>query len=286
MKQTLGGNYKALLILIFGLALGLLVGCSGDGDLLSPDDTAVMNVPLDKAGNSPRASADDAVAFDDIILVVTEISIYRASDDSEDGWYSLDIWPTEYNLQDLTLGISALIADIESPAGTYDQIRLLLSEGSYIVIDGQSFDLFIPSGLSRGIQIQHDFEIIEGEEYSAALEVDAAGSVKVTGKERYTLQPVLIVQETVIDTNGTIIGVVIPVDAEAWIWTMVGSEMVSTYADLETGEFTLWPIPAGTYTLNFVPKEGTYPQMSLTDIEVIAGETTDIDVINLFGPVK
>ena len=150
------------------LTLGLLVGCSENSDPTDP--------VYEKAGTFQLTLIDAPVAFDDIVLVIQGISVHRASEDSLDGWYGMAVEPAEYHLLDLTNGISAMIADSDLPAGTYDRIRLLLARGNRVVVDGQEYRLFIPSGLKRGLKIKHEFEIVEGETYAATLDIDAARS--------------------------------------------------------------------------------------------------------------
>ena len=285
MKRIVVRNAGIATILVAALALGLLVGCSQDHDLLTPESQKVFTAPFENAGTFQLSLIDGPVDFDDFILVIKGISAHRASEDSLDGWYGMDIEPAEYHLLDLTNGVSALIADAELPAGTYNQLRLLLDEGNRVVVDGEEFDLFIPSGLKSGLKIHHVFEIVEGESYAATLDFDAARSVKVNGRGRYSMRPVVRVQE---DTSaGHIIGMTVPVEALAMVWTVAGSDTVTTFADVETGAFMLSTLPVGTYDLNFVPTgEGPYTEVSMTGVEVTAGNTTDVGTVALMIPVK
>ena len=285
MKQTHIRNAAIPMILASALVFGLLVGCSGDSDVLAPETELVKTAPYDNAGTFQLTLIDGPVDFDDFILVLRGVSAHRASEDSLDGWYGMEFEPTEYHLLDLTNGVGELIADCELPAGTYNQIRLLLADGNRIVIDGEEFDLIIPSGLKSGIKIHHVFEIVEGEDYAATLDFDAARSVQVNGKGRYSLKPVVRVQE---DTSaGNIIGTVSPASAATTVWTTVGTDTVTTFADVDTGEFMLSTLPVGTYTLTFEPTaSGPYSVVKLVGVEVTAGNTTDIGTILVLVPMK
>jgi Domain of unknown function (DUF4382) len=283
MFRNTAGKITFPLILTVALSIGLLVGCSDDNAPLTPDPDPVMSAPYDNAGTFQLTLIDGPVDFDDFILVIKGLSAHRASEDSLDGWYGIEIEPAEYHLLDLTNGVSALIADAELPAGTYNQLRLLLDEGNRVVVDGEEFDLFIPSGLKSGIKIHHEFDIVEGEDYAATLDIDAERSVKVNGRGRYRLSPRLRVQEN--DSAGCIIGLVSPVEAEAKVWTVAGTDTVSTFADVETGAFQLSALPAGEYTLNFTPTgDGPYIDAALVGVEVLAGQTTDIGTFMMIAP--
>lgn len=295
MKRTITRTVAIPLILISALACGLLIGCSGDNDPLVPVAESVnpelANPELvnpesyNNVGTFQLTLIDSPVDFDEFILVLRGISAHRASEDSLDGWYRMEIEPEEYDLLELVNGVSDLIADAELPEGTYNQIRLLLGEGNHVVIDGEKFDLIIPSGLSSGIKIHHVFEIVKGQEYRATLDFDAARSVKVDGRGRYRLKPVLRVQEN--DSAGNIIGSVTPPEAEVLIWTVAGADTVSAFADMETGEFMLSTLPAGNYILTLTPKGyGPYSEVNMPGVEVIAGDTTDVGEILVMIPVK
>ena len=273
------------LILASALALGLLIGCSGESDLLTPDAELVKTAPYDNAGTFQLTLIDAPVDFDDFILVLKGISAHRDCEDDLDGWYGLDIEPAEYHLLDLTNGVSALITDAELPAGTYNQIRLLLDEGNRVVIDGEEFDLFIPSGLASGFKIQHVFEIVEGQDYAATLDFDAARSVHLDGSGRYIMNPVVRVVEDA--SAGSISGMTFPAQALAMVWTVAGSDTVTTFADSSTGAFLLAALPTGTYNLTFTPTgDGPFVGANLIGVEVTAGNTTDIGTIMMMNVFK
>ena len=84
------------------------------------------------------------------------------------------------------------------------------------------------SSQRRGLAVKHEFDIVEGETYAATLDFDAARSVRVDGRGRYFLQPVLRVQAN--DLAGAIAGSVYPPEAGVLISTVSGPALTSTYA--------------------------------------------------------
>ena len=285
MKHLPIGKMVIPRILTCILAFSLLVGCSGDSDLLAPDTALLDTVSGEDAGALPLKALIAPIDFDDLLLAMTGISVQRANGDAADGWYDVDFETVEYSLLDLNNVVSGLISNAELPAGIYDKIYLQLAEGNRILIDGEEFDLSPPPGPESQIKIFHQFELIEGEEFNAALVFDPASLVTVNGKGIYSLKPVLRIQETT--SVGDIIGVVIPVNAEAMITTVSSIGTVVTYADMDTGEFILSALPAGTYTLTFTSTGDIYyPSLGLPGVEVTAGNTTDIGTINMMQPVK
>lgn len=281
MKQFSGSRRTLTTGLAAVLALVLIAGCSGDSSVVSPEAAAV------KSGQaSDQAALRDAPdGFEDIILVLRGISARRASDDEFDGFYGDEFDPVAYHLADLSNGIGELLNGLDLPAGHYDQIRLLLADGNRIVIGGEEFDLFVPSGQTSGIKLDYEFDLVEGGSFTATVALDVSGSIRRTGRDRYLLQPVLVVEETE-PTAGSILGVAYPAEAEAIVWTVTAAaDTVTTAADPVTGAFLLDGLPAGSYGVHFdATVEGPWMSITLVGVPVQDGEATDLGTVNLLVP--
>jgi hypothetical protein len=105
-------------------------------------------------------------------------------------WISLSDACHTYDLLALRNGISAELGLQALPAGSYGQIRLLLSEAS-IVVDGQTSPLSIPSGMQSGIKVGHGFELHAGSLTTLALDFDAARSIHEAPGRGYIMRPVI-----------------------------------------------------------------------------------------------
>lgn len=86
-------------------------------------------------------------------------------DDDEEGIITLkSTWGDDgsesisYDLLELRNGITAdLVSGADIPAGTYNQVRLIVDEEATLVAtDGSTYDLKIPSGTQTGVKIQLD----------------------------------------------------------------------------------------------------------------------------------
>jgi hypothetical protein len=87
-----------------------------------------------------------------------------------------------FNLLDLQNGVTAVLAEAALPPGRYPQLRLIVSSASVLLMDGRSFDLFVPSGSQTGLKILlADFEVAADGATTLTLDFDVSDSFIVQG---------------------------------------------------------------------------------------------------------
>lgn len=267
---------KLWLIPLFVLAAALLwfgTGCDEDDD-----------GPTDSAGSGEiRVYMTDAPAlYDSVIVDVQQVSVHIADgddDDDESGWFVIDDTPQRFDLLELSNGNEAVLAEDELEAGHYSQIRLLLGDGNYLVEDGVQHDLTVPSSQQSGLKLIHGFTIEKDQLYEIMLDFDAARSIHQTGNGQYTLRPTIrVVARSV---SGAITGIIVPNTEPTYLFTVTGDDTVGTFADLETGRFVLTALAGGTYSVQVDPVDEAWLEMTIDDVEVDEGETTDLGEIEL-----
>ncbi|NCG22425.1 MAG: DUF4382 domain-containing protein, partial [Rhodobacterales bacterium] len=128
------------------------------------------------------APADDV---DAVWLSVVEVT---ASHD-QDGWVLVSDQPTTFNLLDLQGGVVQGLGLVDLPVGTYNQVRLLLSE-AWVEVDGQEYDLDVPSGMQSGVKVNANFEVLECGEVVVDLDWDA-GAHLTLNPQGYKLRPTI-----------------------------------------------------------------------------------------------
>jgi hypothetical protein len=96
------------------------------------------------------------------------------------------------------------------PAGHYTQVRLHLTDGSNVVVDGAPHPLKVPSGMQSGYKLVGEFDVPAGGQVELTLDFDAARSVVLTGNGRYMLKPTCRVIVNPVDTIGSIMGTCFP----------------------------------------------------------------------------
>ena len=81
--------------------------------------------------------------------------------------------------------------------------------------------------------------------------------------------------------SGSIAGQVLPLDAQPTIWTVYGTDTITTYTDLQ-GFFKLMALYQGSYDVNITPLDTMlYRDTVITAIQVMANQETDIGTITL-----
>ncbi len=226
---------------------------------------------------------DNPGNFDEVVVEVLRVEVNNEQDE-ETGWVVINEPGESYNLLDLVNGAHVVLGETELEAGIYRQIRLILGDGNYVVIDGEPYDMQTPSGQQTGIKLNIDAEIREGITYTLAIDFDAHRSVVKQGQTPvgapFLLTPVIRAYAQA--ETGMISGVVEPWDAtNLTVSTVenVGDNPVSTTVEENTGAFKLLGLPEGTYSI--IVESDDFDAVTVTDIEVVAGEDTDAGTISL-----
>lgn len=257
------------IMLVFSV---ILVGCNGSGTG-SSGGTGTLEVMLH----------DAPANYEEVNVFIERVEVNNAEDDT--GWVEINSPQQIYDLLELTNGAMEVLGSKELPAGTYNQIRLILSsDGHSVVADGQEHSMFVPSGEQTGIKLNVNAEVEEDITYTLLLDFDASRSVVKTGNQQagsqYLLKPVVKATNEAI--TGNISGVVEPTDSDAFVYAIADSDTLSsTKADTANGSFKLIGLEEGAYTVSVDPTNETYQSKDTTGVEVTVGETNEIGTIEL-----
>jgi len=247
--------------------------------LVSCSDQTTNVDPVDQNGRIKMYLVDSPSALDSVIICVTRVEVHKAGSDSTSGWFVINDSTRYFDLLLLTNGASAILGDTSLAPGKYTQIRLIIGDGCYVIDQGVKHDLEIPSGSQSGLKLIHQFTIEAGKLYELLLDFNVEKSIIITGNGKYKLKPTIRVMPVVI--SGSISGQVLPLDAQPTIWTVYGTDTITTYTDLQ-GFFKLMALPQGTYDVNIIPADTLiYSDTTITNIQVIPDQDTNIGVITL-----
>jgi hypothetical protein len=189
-----------VLLPLLALCLGLTVAACDTTGSDSDDATGRLTVLL----TDTPANLDSAIVTIRRIDLVPE-DAEEGDDGDEDDESEILRFPVEerpIDLLQLQDGVTTTLADVDVPAGEYEQIRLVLGEENYVVADGERQDLQVPSGEQSGIKILLPDEVEvenDGDEIELTLDFDVHDSFVLRGNGRYLFKPTVRVQDVQIN---------------------------------------------------------------------------------------
>lgn len=239
---------KKLLLIAAAVTLTFF-SCKKD----STNGTAHMTVKL----------TDAPGAFDAVILNIKSVVVV-----TDNGEHTLNVTGGSFDLLRFRSGRDTVLAAQDIPAGTIQQIRLVLNDtGNRVIVGGVSYDLTTPSGQTSGVKLNVHDNLVAGIGYTMLLDFDAAQSIVLTGNGKYILKPVI--RAIPVAVSGAITGTVTPIASSPKVYAIMGTDTVGTVADA-TGKFYFPGMPAGTYSVKFVPVS-PYTVKTVTNVTVTTG---------------
>jgi len=235
------------------VAATVLAACGGGGGSgAAPEGT--LRVALTDA---------PSCGYDHVWITVEKVRVHQSSTaaDAEGGWAEITLaTPRRIDLLSLTNGALEELGSTQLAAGSYSQIRLVLSSntgtGASSVANavqptgGAVIPLSTPSAQQSGLKLQAHFTVAAGQTADLVLDFDACKSVVKAGNSgQYNLKPVMTVLPRI--TSSTIQGFVsttMPIASTTVAAQQNGATVRSTTPD-STGSFSIPFLPAGTYTL-------------------------------------
>jgi hypothetical protein len=255
-------------LLILGLSTFAFYACTKEGS--SGSDKARMQVYL----------TDDPGDYDAVYIDVQDVMINYSSDPDK-GWVSLgNVARGSYDLLTLINDKDTLLADAEINTGKVEQIRLVLGDNNYVVVDGEEHPLETPSAQQSGLKLNIHQDVVEDVLYKLLLDFDVARSIHQTGNGKYMLKPVI--RTTLVAQGGSIKGFVKPDSVQTTVFAIRGANDTVTSTLTQNGSYMIKGLEAGTYNLGFLPSDTpTHKIANLSGIVVNTGAVTTVDTLQL-----
>jgi hypothetical protein len=176
--------FQALKIVLVTLSFGFVIGaCQKD-----KNETAYLKVKM----------VDQPIDYDSVNVEIINVSVHYNGSDSISGWTDLTTNAGMYNLLDLQNGVTAAITDGGLiPVGKISQMRLLLGDDNYVVIDSIVYPLDLSSQDKTGLKINLNTEIQAQDSIEITVDFDAEKSIIQTGNGKFKLKPVVKLEDVI-----------------------------------------------------------------------------------------
>jgi hypothetical protein len=206
------------------------------------------------------------------------------------------------NLTSLVNGATLSLGNISVPAGTYQQLRLVLASNqgngptpaNYVLLSGSTAPqaLTTPSAQQSGYKINGQFTVTANSQVTLSVDFNACRSVVVAGSSgQYILKPVLNLTDD--DQSGSITGNLPTSDAGAMVMAedssghILKTTVAATASTTATSSsFILAPLPASSTGYNVViappaPSTSTtsspkFAPDAVLGVPVVAGQVTSL----------
>lgn len=257
--------------MIFRLLLALVLGLS----LYSCNEKSTSAI---EGTGVLRVMATDA-PFNFDLIQSAEITVGEVLARKQSGT-KITLSEKEMTLDLLKLrnGLVETLADVEIPAGSYDEILLIIRSASVDMKDGRHFDLSVPSGAQSGLKIfvSPDIVVASGVSTDVLLDFDLSQSFVPQGSNDnitgFNFKPVIRAANLTI--AGSISGEVSSIINDehlsgAVVTVMKGTEIVATAVTDENGYFKVIGLPEGTYDVT--GEKTGFNQMKIDSMAVTAG---------------
>lgn len=260
------------LLMMSSLLVVVVLGFTGCIDPAEEATTGTLNVILTDAPFPTELVAEANVT-------IVKLEARANSDSSGSPYVLLSEEVNTYNLLDLQNGVTASLASLEIPVGSYDLIRLYVSEGEVVMNEGTRYTLTVPSGAQTGIKLFIDppIDVTGGLTSDLLLDFDVASSFIAQGNQNITgflFKPTIRAVNA--STVGSLAGGVTDTSAVAivgaQVWVVQDTVVTSAFSD-STGFYTILGLAAGNYTANATLSG--YDTVSVS-VDIGAGSQTSI----------
>jgi len=249
-------------------SLSFFISCKKNG---TGDGNARLQVYL----------TDDPGNYEAVYIDIKDVQINITTND-DDGWQSLqNVNASVYDLLRLVNDKDTILADAEIPAGRLHQIRLVLGTENYVKIKGKDelIKLETNSADQSGLNLNVQEYVTENRLYKIILDFEVARSIVQTGNNKYSLKPTI--RPILNAVGGTIKGVVMPKGFQTVVYAIQGVDTIaSTFTDI-TGGYLIKGLPAGNYSVYYLPSNKTYLASLRTGISIMFNTTSKIDTTYL-----
>ncbi len=218
---------------------------------------------------------DTPAIYSSVILNVKSVEV-KSSGSSN--WTSLNNNSFSVDLLSLTNGYYVIIGQQSGlPDGTYDQLRLMLGSGNQVWVNAKQYNL--AADTTTAVDIPINSQINAQNNSVVMLDFNVAKSVQMSKDSTFNLTPAITADE--LSNTGNIQGLVNQNVTQPVIYAIDSGDTVSSTFTDQSGNFEFFAIKQGTYQVTIQPRAGSYKDTTLANVQVTAGNTTQLGLISL-----
>ncbi len=264
----------AAIIALAALVIAAVTGCAGSSGIGS-NGSGQLAVHMSDGGGPG--------------ITAVSVTITKIEANIDGSWQTVSNATQTVNLLDLVTN-DTVLASATLPAGSYTQIRLIVSSGTVTDASG-THNLVIPSGLHTGIKVNVNFTITANELIAVLLDFNVAQSIVLQGNGTYLLKPVIpaVIQVlsgtatgVVSDASGPVAGASVTATYESGPSFAPGT-IVNTTTTIAGGIFKVWALLPGTYTFTFSFRTASnvVETATVNNVVITANQNTDLGAVLL-----
>ncbi len=253
------------------------------------DEVSEANIHIERIEIRKKTSVDENEGDDSQGNDDNDGDQDQGNDDNENenNFIILSEEKMSFNLLDLANGVTASLVSSEIEAGSYDLIRLVVSEASIVLEDESVFDLNIPSGAQSGIKvfIKPSIEVAGGLTTELLLDFDVSRSFLVQGNPKtpagikgFQFKPTI--KAANLSDSGQLMGLVVdesdePIDGATISVFNADNTLNTTALTNSSGKYTILGLEAGTYSISV--EYGDLEKATFEDLLIVPGNFTNQD---------
>ena len=130
---------------------------------------------------------DAPASFDAVKVEVIEVQLHS----NTDGWVSLNVADSIYDLLLLQNNANAALGTLQIPTGTISQVRLVLGSQNSVTVNSVVYPLSLSSQDESGLKLSIHQDLVANTSYTLLIDFDANQSIHDNGNGTYKLKPVL-----------------------------------------------------------------------------------------------
>jgi len=247
MEKTFGSAGGWLAGIASTTAAVILAACGGGGGGGGVPDQGTLQLSM----------IDDVGCYEKVLVTVEKVRVQKSSTASETdaGWTDITPpnGPVKVDLMNLTNGTLVDLGAATVDAGTYSQLRLVLSDAAnanqLVLNGGTTVALTTPSAQQSGLKIKTDFTVAANTTTPMLLDFDACKSIVKAGNSgQYILKPVVRLTPKFAGSIQGYVTTTMTLTATD-VSAQQGGEIIRSTRPDSTGKFILPFLGTGTYTV-------------------------------------